>query len=119
MSLPSILPCLRQRILGVAPGIRFLGNPAGPVYPVDTCSTPSRQWRRQGGLLRSECAFGVALGLCYSPGLTGVNPGQHLICQAPSLYHFGQADNPRRLVHNHDDSDAHLLALSIATGSQG
>jgi hypothetical protein len=30
MSLPSYLPCLRQHILGITPGLSFLGNPSRP-----------------------------------------------------------------------------------------
>jgi hypothetical protein len=48
-----------------------------------------------------------------------VNPGQKGNCQAPILYHFGQAHNPRRLVVADDDSLTHSLMLPIATYWQG
>jgi hypothetical protein len=87
VSLPSHLPCLRQRIPGVAPGLRFLGNPAHRRLRL----TPAPRIvsrRATDGLLRSGGSFCVAVGRCYAerPGFAGVNPGRCDSRQAPSLY---------------------------------
>ncbi len=37
-------------------------------------------------------------------GFIGGEPWSFALCQAPILSHFGQANNPRRLVPNHDKS---------------
>jgi hypothetical protein len=52
---------------------------------------------------------------------TGFGEGEYESVEkllASILSHFGQADNPRRLVRTNDGSDVHLLALPIATCSQ-
>ncbi len=53
---------------------------------------------------RSDYSFYVAVGLDCTPGLAGLNRGQYKGCHAPSLYHFGQADNSRRLGITYDAS---------------
>ena len=52
---------------------------------------------------------------------TGFDEGEYYSVEkllASILSHFGQADNPRRLVRTNDGSDVRLLALPIATCSQ-
>ena len=56
-----------------------------------------------GSLVASE-SFCVAVGWSSTPGLSGVNPGHKSVCQVLILSHFGQADNPRKLVVADDAS---------------
>jgi hypothetical protein len=53
VSLPSTLSCLRQRILGITPGVGFSDNPALLGHAVDTCSIACCNGEPQGALSRS------------------------------------------------------------------
>src|SRR2546421_2523961 len=72
-----------------------------PFHAVDTFSAfPERRWLVISFL---RIVFRrVRLVLCT--GLAGMNPGHKNVCQAPILSHFGQADNPRKLVEASDAS---------------
>ena len=93
----------------------LLGGSHQHRHMVDTSSF----WRGQGWLLRSCWLFSVAVGWYSAPGVAGVNPGRRCSRRAPSLYHFGQAHNPRRLVRTDDASTVPSLALPMATCWQG
>ena len=116
--LPSYLPCLRQRILGITPGIGFLGNPIRHrirLIPAPLLTIVESVRRVTPFLMlvlrrvRAVLFTGFLRGEPWS--------AQHL--PGPYPVPFGQADNPRRLVLDHDDSNAHSLALPMTTCSQG
>jgi hypothetical protein len=118
VSLPSCLPCLRQHILDIAPGVCFLGNPARRrlrLIPAPLLTSAESVRRVTPFLMLVLRRFRVVL----FTGFEGVNPGRAYNRQAPILYLFGQADNLRRLVLGNDDSNAHSLALPMVTCSQG
>ena len=116
--LPSYLPCLRQHILGITPGISFLGNPVrhrirlipAPLLTVVESVrrvTPFLMFvlRRFRAVLFTGFLWGEPWSAPHLPG--------------PYPVPFGQADNPRRLVFDHDDSNAHSLALPMTACLQG
>jgi len=116
--LPSYLPCLRQRILSITPGISFLGNPARHcirLIPALLLTTVESLWRVTPFLMLVFRRFRVVL----FTGFFGGEPWSVRHLPDPYPVPFGQADNPRRLVFDHDDSDAHSLALPMTTCSQG
>jgi hypothetical protein len=85
MSLPSYLPCLRQHILGITPGLSFLGNPSRPrirLIPAQLLTSTESVGRFTPFLILVLRRFRTVL----FTGFFGVNPGQSYICQAAILY---------------------------------
>ena len=116
--LPSCLPCLRRRILGITPGIGFLGNPVRHRIRL----IPAPLLTIVESVRRVTPFLMLVLRRCRAVLFTGFLRGepwsvQHL--PGPYPVPFGQANIPRRLVFDHDDSNAHSLALSMAACSQG
>jgi hypothetical protein len=52
-------------------------------------------------------------------GFLGGEPWSAVYLPDPYPVPFGQANNPSRLVFDHDDSNAHSLALPMTACSQG
>ncbi len=81
--------------------------------------TPAHQFGEQemvvSSFLRSVLRRGRRV-LCT--GFGEGEPWSLTRCQAPILSHFGQADNPCRLVAYDDASNVPLLALAMATCSR-
>jgi hypothetical protein len=116
--LPSYLPCLRQHILSITPGIGFLGNPFHHrirLIPALPLTTVESLWWVTPFLMLVLRRFRAVL---FTGFLRG-EPWSANDLPGPYPAPFGQADNPRRLVFDHDDSNAHSLALPMTACSQG
>lgn len=117
-SLPSYLPCLRQHILGITPRIGFLGNPVRHrirLIPAPLLTEVESIWRVTPFLMLVLRRFRAVLFTGFIRG----EPWSVLHLPGPYPVPFGQANNPRRLVFDYDDSDAHSLALPMAACWQG
>jgi len=116
--LPSYLPCLRQHILGITPGISFLGNPIRHrirLIPAPLLTVVESVRRVTPFLMLVLRRVRVVLFTGFFRG----EPWSVRHLPGPYPIPFGQADNPSRLVFDHDDSDTHSLALPMTTCSQG
>jgi len=130
----SIQQCLRQRILGITPGIGFLGNRSVAYigWHLLTVSTfsPVRVAPR---LSRSNPLFCVTYSACYPPDTSWMGMRSEMI-SSPSLpyedrqpmcrYHFGQAYSCVGLfgvivsmVHLHVQSTS-LIRFALRPGDQ-
>ena len=80
-------PSPRQHILGITPGLGFLGNPPSRAMRWAPAPLP---WRAPGWFPRSCCPFGATVGLHSPPeplwGALGTET-----CQTAARSHFGQA----------------------------
>ncbi len=93
---PFRLPCRRQHILGITPGVGFFGNPASDRHAVGTYSGLRAPESRSEvtSFLMSVLRRGRA---ALSTGFAGSRCRSLTQVPTPILYHFGQATNPRRL----------------------
>jgi len=95
---------------GFPSGVGFLGNPTAVPYPVDTCSSLSTT----RGYSVPPLRMALHEGPHSSPGFSGVSLGHLENCPALIRAILAQADNPRRLVQRHDDSDMGSSACPYA-----
>jgi hypothetical protein len=87
--LHSTVSGLRQRILGITPGVSFSDHPTTQMHAVGTCSCLRLDVRALWWLLRSDSSFCVAVGLLLSAGFRGSEHRSRLDMSAPILVHFG------------------------------
>ena len=113
-TLSSTPPLPRQHILGVTPGLGFLGDPT----PASTCGrrpAPPR-WRALVRLRRSWVPFGVACRVALFAGvLWDATWITRRSVQPFPMSLLDQANNPRRPVAHDDDSVVRSCTYPCAT----
>jgi hypothetical protein len=118
---PSRVPALRQPILGITPGLCFLGHPT-PSRLTAWSPAPALPERALDGFSRSMCPFCVALGRYCTPCPTHRVDTIYCATKRPNgdKFPFGPAvclsrQLAVRQVRDHDASTIPSLSLSIAT----